>query len=360
MCFMLQQASLMKALAFNRARGLPSKLNLNITSLCNSQCRTCSVWTAYRKNPEKAQDELTADEIKRLLGQPDLPICWLAITGGEPFLRKDLGQILSYVINNCTSIKLLTIPSNGLDKNRIVSCIEKIKDQARLLIYISFSLDGPPGVHDAIRGIKDGYAKTWDTYNEVRTLVAGNKNFHVGFETTLSKHNVADLNDFVRNLISEQHSIVFTIAHNARFYKNQKEEAGLPSRYSAAVKVLVDDINKRTRGLSPDKIFRRVYLKNCAQYIEDPAKRILPCRALQTSLSVDPYGNVFPCLMWDHTIGNVRALDYDLMTLWNSAARLKGREQITKGHCPNCWTPCEAYPSIIENFYRLPVLRNIW
>jgi MoaA/NifB/PqqE/SkfB family radical SAM enzyme len=183
---LLKQISLLNAIFYNRARGVPSKLNFNITSRCNSQCRTCNVWTAYRQNPGKAQDELTEDEIKRLLGRPGLPVSWLAITGGEPFLRKDFGQILLYIINNCTSIKLLTVPSNGLDNNKIVSCLEKIKDQKRLLIYISFSLDGPPGVHDSVRGIKNGYTKTWDTYNEVRKLVAGNKNFHVGFETTLS------------------------------------------------------------------------------------------------------------------------------------------------------------------------------
>lgn len=357
---LLKQISLLKALWGNRLIGLPSKLNLNITSLCNSQCRTCNVWKAYRKNPEKAKDELTEDEIKRLLRRPDLPISWLAITGGEPFLRKDFEQILLYLINDCPSIKLLTIPSNGLDKNKIVSCLEKIKKQTRLLICISFSLDGPPGVHDSIRGIKDGYTKTWDTYNEVRKIVAGNKNFHVGFETTLSKYNVADANDFLRTLVSGQHSVVVNIAHNAQFYKNQEEEAALPSRNSAEVKAIVDDFNQYVRGLSPEKILRRVYLKNCVGYIEDPAQRILTCRALQTSLTIDPYGNMFPCPMWDHKIGNVREHGYDIMALWNSAERLNGRKRITKGLCPNCWTPCEAYPSIMENFYRLSVLRNIW
>lgn len=357
---LLKQISLIKALLGNRLMALPSKLNLNITSLCNSQCRTCNVWTAYRQNPEKAKDELTEDEIKRLLGCPDLPICWLGITGGEPFLRKDFGQILSYIIDTCTSIKLLTIPSNGLDKNKIVSCLEKIKNQTRLLICISFSLDGPPGVHDSIRGIKNGYAKTWDTYNEVKKLFAGNNNFHVGFETTLSKHNVANVNDFFRKLVSEQHSVVVNLAHNAQFYKNKEEQVGLSSRDSTTLQAIVDDFNQHDGGLSPEKIIRRVYLKNCVRYIKNPAQRILPCRALQTSLTIDPYGNVFPCPMWDHKIGNIREHGYDLMALWNSAERLNGRERIKKGLCPKCWTPCEAYPSIMENFYRLSVLRNLW
>jgi len=361
MCLMLpKQVSLIKSLICNRVQGFPSKLNFNITSLCNSQCRTCNIWKAYRQNPGKAKDELTEDELKRLLGQPGLPFSWLAITGGEPFLRNDFGQILLYIINNCTSIKLLTIPSNGLDKNRIIPCLEKIKDQTRLLIYISFSLDGPPGVHDFIRGIKNGYTKTWDTYNEARKIVAKNNNFHVGFETTLSKHNIANANGFICNLISEQHSVVVTMAHNAQFYKNKGEEITLPSHNSTAVKTMVDNFNQHVRGLSPENILRRVYLRNCVRYIANPAERILTCRALQTSLTIDPYGNVFPCPMWDHKIGNVREHAYDIMALWKSAERLNVRERITKGLCPNCWTPCEAYPSIIEHFYRLPVLRNIW
>jgi MoaA/NifB/PqqE/SkfB family radical SAM enzyme len=357
---LMKQFSPIKALFYNRLKGFPSKLNLNITSLCNSQCRTCNVWTAYRQNPEKAKNELTEEEIKRLLGHPGLPISWLAITGGEPFLRKDFAQILLYVINDCPSIKLLTIPSNGLDKIKVVSCLEKIKNQTRLLIYISFSLDGPPEVHDSIRGIQNGYNKTWDTYNAVRKIISGNKNFHVGLETTLSKYNVADARNFLRNLVSEKHNVVVNIAHSAQFYKNKEEQVGVSAHNSAAIKAIVNDFNQHDRGLSPDKIIRSVYLKNCVRYIEDPAKRILVCRALQTSLSIDPYGNIFPCLMWDHKIGNVREHGYDIMAFWNSSERLKGREQITKGLCPNCWTPCEAYPSIVENFYRLPVLQNLW
>jgi len=355
-----QQLSLLKTLYINRARRVPSKLNLNITSLCNSQCRTCNVWMAYREDPDRAKNELAEDEIKRLLGRPNLPFYWLAITGGEPFLRQDLERILLFVINECPSIKMLTMPSNGLDKKRILSCMEKVKNQKRVAFYISFSLDGPPEVHDAVRGIKGGYAKTWDTYSEARRVLGGNRFFHVGLETTISKYNIADVNSFICRLIAEGHSVVVNVAHSAQFYRNKEDEASLPPFDSGEARAIVDDINSNVRGFSPEKMLRRVYLKNCAHYIEDASRRVLLCRALQTSLAIDPYGNVYPCLMWNNALGNIRDHAYDVMALWHAAGRLSMRKEIVQGHCPNCWTPCEAYPAILENFYRMPVLKNIW
>lgn len=353
------QTAFLKSLFLNRIRQLPSKLNLNITSLCNSQCRTCNVWKLNRQNPEKVKDDLAEDEIKRILGHPELSICWLAITGGEPFLRQDLERILLYIINECPSIKMLTIPSNGLDKERIVSCLEKIKNQTRLAIYISFSLDGPPEIHDEVRGIKNAFTKTWETYNEVRKIVAGNKHFYVGFETTLSPYNIAHINPFVSTLIQQRHSVVFTIVHNAQFYNNKEDNIALLPRDSTAVKSLIDNLDRLDHGLSPHKVLRRVYLRNGVDYVKNPSKRILTCRALQTSLTIDPNGMVTPCLMWDRSIGNVRDQAYNVMSLWKSSVRLDVRKQIFETHCPNCWTPCEAYLSIMENFYRLPVLKNI-
>src|SRR5207247_544136 len=92
--------------------------------------------------------------------------------------------------------------------------------------------------------------------------------------------------------------------------------------------------------------FRRV-----RQYVET-GETPMRCHALRASCFIDSWGNVFPCTIYDRKIGSLREVDYDLARIWNTpeAARLQG--EIWESQCPNCWTPCEAYQSILGNLVR--------
>jgi MoaA/NifB/PqqE/SkfB family radical SAM enzyme len=287
-------------------------------------------------------------------------IKWLTIAGGEPFLHKSFEQVLQFVINECPSIRLLSIPSNGLDTDRIISYLSRVKNQNKLLLYVTFSIDGPPDIHDFVRGVEQGYARTWKTYMEAKKLLGGNKNIRIALETTISKYNANHVEPFIKKLISENHNLIVTVAHNAYQYKNEGQERLLFHESSDHVKAVVESVANHIRGFSPEKILKKIYLKNCVQYMEDSGKHILPCTALQNSIVVDPYGNVFPCTMWDKKLGNIREHDYNIMALWQADQRLQTRREITKAQCPGCWTPCEAYQTIAENFYRPSVFKNLW
>ena len=64
---------------------------------------------------------------------------------------------------------------------------------------------------------------------------------------------------------------------------------------------------------------------------------------------MDPYGNIFPCLVWAKPLGNIREFDYDLKKLWQDPNVIKTQEDAESLKCPNCWTPCEAYQTIAGN-----------
>ena len=78
----------------------------------------------------------------------------------------------------------------------------------------------------------------------------------------------------------------------------------------------------------------------------------LPCTALSSSCFIDPYWNLFACSIWDAQVGNLRDNGFDLKTLWESQARKQLRQDVADGNCPHCWTPCEAYPTILGNLVR--------
>ena len=68
---------------------------------------------------------------------------------------------------------------------------------------------------------------------------------------------------------------------------------------------------------------------------------------------MDPTGNVHPCSMWDRPLGNIRDHDYDLGKIWNAPASLEAVREIREKRCPHCWTPCEAYQSLLGNLPRM-------
>jgi hypothetical protein len=59
---------------------------------------------------------------------------------------------------------------------------------------------------------------------------------------------------------------------------------------------------------------------------------------------------VFPCTIYDKKVGSLREVDYDLARIWRTADADRLQQEIWEYDCPQCWTPCEAYQSIMGNF----------
>ena len=76
------------------------------------------------------------------------------------------------------------------------------------------------------------------------------------------------------------------------------------------------------------------------------------CHALRASCFIDSWGNVFPCTIYDRKVGSLRDVDYDLGRIWNAPETVALQREIWEYHCPQCWTPCEAYQSILGNVLR--------
>jgi len=87
-------------------------------------------------------------------------------------------------------------------------------------------------------------------------------------------------------------------------------------------------------------------------------KSPLPCTALSSSCFIDAYWNLFACSIWDAKIGNLREQDFDLGGLWASEERRQRRADVASGNCPHCWTPCEAYPTLLGNLGRAALAKT--
>ena len=154
------------------------------TYRCNCRCRMCDIW----KNPTRPEEEFKPDILEKLP-----PLAFANITGGEPFLRDDLEEIVSVLK---TRARRIVISTNGYFTDRIVRLVEKSGD-----IGIRISIEGLPAANDELRGIRDGFDHGLRTLLELRRM--GLKD--IGFGITVSDRNARDMLELYQLEIGRAH-----------------------------------------------------------------------------------------------------------------------------------------------------------
>lgn len=348
---MRKEIRFLKSIFSSKLRKTPYKLNFAITSACDSRCLTCNVGRLFQENPKVINEELTSQEITTLFENLPPTITWISFSGGEPFLRSDLLEIVSLAIKKISNLSVISIPSNGLNTGRIIKTVKKILKLNPPQLFLNFSLDGPPEIHNKIRGIKNGYKKTWRTYQSVKKLSQKHDNLHVNLEITISELNIDYLADFCERLVREREKITITIAHRGFLYKNEDNNSIiLNKRALGKIKKIIQIIDRSLGWFLPPELVEKLYLKKIPQYLQNPKRQVLPCTALNASCALDSFGNITPCFIWGEVLGNIRSEKGGLLEILKKPRTKKIAEQIREGKCPNCWTPCEAYQAIIWTF----------
>jgi len=152
--------------------GVPYKLTFALTYRCNSRCRICQIW---KKRPA---GEITLKEISTFFKRNNY-FNWVDLTGGEIFLRNDLTEITASIIKNCQNLTLLHYATNGLLVEKIVEDTRQVINQKPNLLLITISLDGPPKLHNRLRGIEGNWKKAIRTFQELKKFRG--KNFDIVF-----------------------------------------------------------------------------------------------------------------------------------------------------------------------------------
>jgi MoaA/NifB/PqqE/SkfB family radical SAM enzyme len=130
---------------------------LFVTSSCNSLCRTCFYWDELNQGRDLTFPQLQT--VSRTA--PNFHKLW--ISGGEPFLRKELAEIIELFYRN-NGVRHVNLPTNGLLPNPLEAVITALLQRCPdLVIDLNFSLDGLANTHDAIRGVPNNFQKTMAT-----------------------------------------------------------------------------------------------------------------------------------------------------------------------------------------------------
>ena len=325
----------------------PFKLTFCVTFWCNYRCQTCNIWKMAPR------DELSLDEIRRFFARSGR-FLWIDLTGGEVTLRKDFIDICHAVIDGCPNLLLLHFPTNGYLTDKVVAAAKAITTRPGRRpekLIVTVSTDGDEATNDRIRGIEGGWRRQLETFKALRalpgvdvvlgmTLSAGNvDNYPAAFAA--ARREVPDLrhDEFHVNIVHE----------SPHYLGNTDLDLGAKVDREKLAAAVEEYAHLRGRPRSPVGYLEHAYLSKVRRYLET-GRTPMRCHALSASCFVDSWGNVFPCTIYDRKIGSLREVDYDLTRLWNTPEADRLEREIFDYHCPQCWTPCEAYQSIMGNF----------
>lgn len=344
---MIDQLARMPAYYIARRTGkhvpLPSNLTFSVSYRCNSRCVTCNVW-------RKRVADFTLEEYERTFHKLKRSLRWVTFSGGEPFLRPDLPEIVLACARICQPT-IINIPTNGLLVERVANGVERIAREApKTKLVINLSLDGIGEEHDRIRGVPGNYVKLRESYAALRAINA--PNLTVGIHTVISQHNInrfGDIRDHVRSAINPD-SFITELAEE----RVELDTIGLDitppvEQYAAVVDRLVDDIDAEpasgVAGIA--QAFRRHYYQVARQTLLEQ-RQILPCYAGVASGHIAPNGDVWTCCIRAEPIGSLRETDYDLRPIWGGARADTLRGSIKRGEC-YCPLANAAYSSMLND-----------
>ena len=298
-----------------------------VTYRCDSRCTMCNIWQL------PPGFELSPQDYRRL----PRTLRDINVTGGEPFLRDDLVEIVRILDEHCNHPRIV-ISTNGFQRRRIMHAAPGLMAIGRN-IGLAVSLDGIGEKHDEIRGMAGGFDKVVETLTQLRTIKY--RNVRVAF--TAQRDNVQHLGAVYD--LSRQFGFEFTIAvaQNSEFYFSTGENRAVdPLDLAAELKYVM---RKELMSASPKRWLRAYFSQGIIRY-NASRKRMLACRAGVDSFFMDPAGLVYPCLTLNRLMGDIRANTFE--EIWSGAAAHRVREDVRRCAEP-CWMICTARTAMMRN-----------
>lgn len=294
-----------------------------VTYRCDSRCRMCRTW----QFPTRREEEFEPALLERL---PRLSFC--NVTGGEPFLRDDLEEIVFLLGRKARRV---VVSTNGYATDKIVSLARRNRG-----IGIRVSLEGLPEANDALRGIEGGFDRGLRTLLRLRAL--GMKD--IGFGVTIADENAGDLVDLYRLAKGLKMEFATAVVHNSAYFHKSDNRLEKPEAVARAFEDLVGVMMRTGR---PKNWYRAYFNRALADHVRGKP-RPLPCGAGTDLFFLDPRGEVRPCNGAEDNgplgpLGNLRETAFE--DLWRSEAARRVRDAV-RACSRNCWMIGTAAPAM--------------
>lgn len=307
----------------------PRQLWFEVTDKCNCRCKFCNIW-----RNRSTKNVLTPEEIGKALSD-DLfkELEYIMLSGGEPFLRADLEEIIMRIHNILPKAQIF-VGTNCSLPDRVINVVKSAISN-NINIGVGISLDGIGEQHDSVRGMKGLFEKVDWLLHELLVLrkIAGDKlSIATGFV----------LSDITLPVLEEVKA--YTHKMNVQLHVQWYNEAlyydNIGKHLLSNTKAIIDAIHL----LSPTPIHEMGIKLLTGKSIK------FPCFAMYTFCLLKCSGDIVPCFnLWDVKVGNLRESPPSL--IWQSLEAKKARRKVK--NCQGCLNACGVVWSFGASFYPL-------
>lgn len=337
----------------------PITLTYSVTAMCQSRCKTCKIGERFKQEPQRAKHDLKLDEIEKIFKSIG-HIWFFNISGGEPFLRKDLPQIVELACKYLTP-RVIHSPTNALMPERIGRQTEEILKiiqvyNPKIPFTIKPSIDGIGEIHDEIRGVNGNFKRLLQTIGILKEVEKSYPQLHLELGTVVSNFNkdhLEEIENFVHSLGVESYRNEIAERRSEFFNQNDPITPDADT-YERLMHIfsekIIKNIHKKRRLAKMTESLRLVYY-NLAIRILRENRQVIPCLAGISNVHINYDGEVWPCciLGYEHPMGFLRKKDYNFQKIWHSKHAKNVRKFIASGGCA-CPVANQAYSNILFNW----------
>ena len=323
---------------------------LMLTYQCSAACRFCYYHCSPKSSPLMPVEMAIGawQSLKKLAGEA----ASVHITGGEPFLREDLPDLLSWICqaqpDHFPRLRTVAITTNAILTERILRIVRGVIGPLQALgidLVLACGLDGVGALHDRVRNVQGAWERLSATLASLRELRADHPNLILGIKTTIVPANVSELQriaDFAR-----EHEL-FTIISPCIITANRFGNTDLADRLTfdaAALQAM------KSFYQGPEFAWEG-HRQTLLDYLATGQTK-KPCSAGFNTVFVRHTGEVFPCPLIPTAWGNIGHDKLGSLLASPQAARFR-RQIGTFAECRVCtepglerlaW-PCEGFTGL--------------
>ncbi len=298
---------------------LPQSVIFFVTSRCNAKCEFCLYYDQV-DNPVPSGKELSSDEVEKIASVYG-KLTYLAISGGEPFIRNDLLDLCSSFINHCDTA-VVDIPSNFYYTDKMFKFTENfLKSHPRTMLDLQLSIDDLFEKHDESRKVKGLFDKAIYGFKKIKEFQKSYKNLRLKVNIIFLPENKSSLKNIYSFLNSELKPDRIQLTYpNEHFSTKKYEKIDNINDYALAVRSL-ESLHTPSRtdlyalGMHAAKTVYRNLLYDAVKGKKNTGSY---CEAGRHIVVINEVGDIFPCEPLWKTVGNLRENNYDIKKILNS------------------------------------------